>query len=981
MTTQPNFKQTCMLFRVGLTAFLLLFINGILLSQGVKGTVISGDLNEPVLGASVVIEGTSTGTITQEDGSFELSVSPGNYNLQFKFVGYSTLIIPIEVSGVTITDIGSVTLEPDLLGLDEVVVLGTRRSNRTVTESSVPIDIISAREVEATGFTQTVEVIQTLVPSFNTQKNSITDATDYIRPAQLRGLGPEHVLILVNGKRRHISSVVHDNEQARGSVNVDLNSIPPAAIERIEVLRDGAAAQYGSDAIAGVINIVLKKSTDFDVSVSYGQNMSKEQRGYNAGESLNGEHTDATLMSKGYYVNWVDTTYDKFHTDGQSYTAHLSKGFNVGKGSVHVSAQIWKQGKSSRNGIDPDYQYWGDSINGGLTYNPAAIASPVVDASPLEATIDRENWWFGKSEMTDISTFINAAYPTGKESQFYVFGGYSWREGCGPCFWRQPGSNNTVRTLKPDGYLPNVKPVIKDYSTAVGYEGVIGNWDFDLSQTIGYNNFNFKGTTLNVSLGNPGDQTARGRPDLEAKDFFDGGGTKFTQLSTNIDLSREIEANLASPLYFAIGGEFRHESYEIYAGEPAAWENGLQMVKDGPNAGAQPAIGTQCVQAFHRVDEVDATRSNVAIYADAEADLMKSLTFGIAGRFENYSDFGNTFTGKISGRLELTEGIAIRAAASTGFRAPALQQQYYSNRSLQAEPNGDLKQTGSFPVGNAVSEALGAKSLEPEKSTNISGGITVNYGNFSLSADAYHILLNDRIILSEKFKGADATRGAAYSALLDSIALNVIGGDDGQDYLGIQLVNYFTNALDTRTQGIDVVMRYVFKIKNTSSLRLTGAANFTQTRITNKDEISTPEKLKPYTDQELLGHTNRNNIEQAAPSTMFNFIVNYNIKNFNTYLKFKYFGKITAAERFAGDDPLNDQSYDGKLINDLEVSYAFMEGNLKASLGANNLFNIYPEKRYKSQSRWGILPYSGYVPYGFTGRYVYVRVQYHLKGK
>lgn len=855
--------------------------------------------------------------------------------------------------------------EEALSSEEEVLVLGSRRAGRDVINSAVPVDVISARDIERTGFTQTVELLQSLVPSFSTSKNSITDATDYVRPAQLRGLGPEHVLVLVNGKRRHISSVVHDNEQARGSVNVDLNSIPPSSIASIEVLRDGAAAQYGSDAIAGVININLKKSTKLEMGATFGSNFSSEDRGYSAGESLNGNNTDASLLTSGpggFALDWTNNPSKKDHRDGETAIYHIAKGFEVGaEGILHLSLQYWHQEGSSRNGVDPNFQYFGVDPDGNLTFDRAAIAATNADndpsndirIDPREIGFDRdENWWFGKSELTDVSSFVNFDLPIGDNKTFYTFGGVSRRKGRGPCFWREPASNNNVRSINPDGYLPNVKPVIKDTSLAVGLKGNFGEYNYDISQTFGHNDFNFKGSTLNVSLGN------------DSPTEFDGGGTKFRQLTTNIDITRSFDIGAASALNFAFGSEYRNEQYEIYEGQPEAYTNGGVPVLDGPNAGATATVGTQCVQSFHRVDNIKEGRNNVAFYIDAEVDWTENFTVGAAIRFEDYSDFGSTTTGKLSSRYALTENAGLRAAISTGFRAPALQQQFYSNRSLQSTPAGNLSQTGTFPVNTSIAQALGAQPLEAEESQSISLGYTYERDSFSLTVDAYQVTVDDRILLSEQFAGTGLPE------FLDSLTTN-------PDLQGIQRLNYFINGLDTTTQGLDVIAKYQPALDINGTVDLTLAFNRNDTEI---DRIAeTPSQLQPFTEQAILGHTNINNIEQAAPKTASHFTIDYQQDYFSVVWRTSYYGSIIAAERFAGDDPVNDQKYDGEFIHNAEFSISGDNG-LVFSLGANNLLDTYPDKRFKSQSRWGILPYSGYVPYGFTGRYIYGRINWSWDG-
>ena len=899
----------------------------------------------------------------------------------------------------------SVTFSPMVFAqageVEEVTVLGSRRAGIDVFETAVPIDVITSEQIERSGFNQTVELLQSLVPSFNSFKNSITDATDYIRPAQLRGLGPEHVLVLVNGKRRHTSAVVHDNEQAKGSVNVDLNSIPPAAIASIEILRDGAAAQYGSDAIAGVINIKLKKSTKLEMSVTYGMNFSTEKRGYLPNEGLLPGQTDACLFAgncnedsmgdpledangqaidpegrrKGSIVDWTDNRETKDHRDGETTIYSISKGFEIGDAFIHGSVQWWHQEPSSRSGVDPTLQYFArresQTTPGTLEFTDSATAflNAFNDADvtndyaldPREVSFNRdENWWFGKSELTDLSAFVNAEIPINESHTVYAFGGYSERDGRGPCFWRNPNSNNTVRAIHPDGYLPNVMPEITDRSLTVGSRGEIAGFDYDVSYTAGHNDFNFKGRTLNASLGT-------GSPT-----FFEGGGTKFDQSTLNIDLTREVDIGMTSPLNVAFGAEYRKEEYEIYAGQTEAFINGGVAVLDGPNAGDTTVVGTQCAQAFNTRDEIVADRDNSAFYVDLETDFSRA-TVGFAIRAEDYSDFGSTSDGKLAFRYALTDAIAFRAAASTGFRAPALQQQYYQNISLQSDsssPTG-LKQTGTLSTQNEAAQLLGAKQLEAEESTSISAGFTVKTENFSLTIDGYSIDVDDRILLSNQFSNPLDDNGNIKPGFQDLRAF-LQANTSLED---VTAVTYFINGLDTSTNGVDLVGKYSTGLQQ-GTLDLTLAANFTDTDV--ERVADTPAELTPFTDQKITGETLLNNVKNGAPEKMVNAIADFNNERFGLLWKSTYYGSILVAERFSADRPYYFQQYDGQWIHNAEASFKFDNG-VTWSFGSNNLFDKYPNKRHKSQSFLNRLPYSGYVPYGFMGRYIYMRLSYSSK--
>ena len=384
----------------------------------ISGKIIDSDSQEPVIGATVLVKETGEGTISDIEGNFSLTLLEGQ-SIKITFIGYKpyTSIISAGTSNL------SVLLQSDILGLGEVVVLGTRRRDRTVIESSVPIDVVTAKDIAASGFTQTIEILQYLIPSYNAPKPSISDGTDYVRPATLRGLSPDQVLLLVNGKRRHTSALVHVNGTVgRGAAGADLNAIPASAIERIEVLRDGAAAQYGSDAIAGVINLVLKKGTGFDISASYGANITTQDRGYAPGEGLAPGETDADFdaIADGYYVkDWYKTSEKINITDGGSLNLHLGKGFKIGEeGSIYLSGQVRLQNRSNRAGIDPRHNYFLKNPDG--TLSQSQDGTRTVDSR--EASFDRLNHWYGRSELKDFSFFANGDNKLNNGGSFYFFG-------------------------------------------------------------------------------------------------------------------------------------------------------------------------------------------------------------------------------------------------------------------------------------------------------------------------------------------------------------------------------------------------------------------------------------------------------------------------------------------------------------------------------------------------------------------------------
>lgn len=949
---------------------MLLFAGGLFAQKGTVSGVMADEGGQTIIGGTVRCVELGTGTISDINGNYSLQVPAGTYTFQFDYLGYGTEVRKITVeSGATNTV--NISLGEDAVGINEVVIMG-RRKDRLVVDSPVPIDVINAEEIQATGATQTVEVLQMLVPSYSAPKQAISDGSDHFRIATLRGLGPDQVLVLINGKRRHTNALVHVNGTVgRGSTGVDMNAIPAGSIERIEVLRDGAAAQYGSDAIAGVINVVLKKNTDLDIGINVGTHITTMERGYNADEGLfdgltNQDIRDANSSildpSTGDYItNWTEEVENVNITDGQRIDLSASKGFAIGDGGVvNVSLQYRKQTPTDRDGLDNRQQYFRDSL-GGL--------------NPDEATIDRSHHRWGDADFQDVSAFLNGEIPVGNVTA-YAFGGLSQRQGESGCYYRRSLDNRTVREMFPDGFLPLIAPTLTDFSGTVGVRGQMSGWNWDLSQVIGGNRFRLDmENTHNTSMGNLGQFTfpvdsLSGETPVQKTEMYDGT-LIFNQRITNLDVSRGIDvAAFASPLNFAVGAEFRSENYQMEKGEISSYYDGNEIsdgIQDGPNVGGGASAGCQCFPGWKTA--VDQSRSNVGVYADVEADITDAFTLGVAGRFENYSDFGATVTGKLAARYEIAEGFAVRGAASTGFRAPSLAQGNYT--AIQTTTFGtELVETGIFPFNAAdgVAAALGAKALEAEKSVNFSAGITYNTGRFALTIDGYNIAVNDRIILSEQFRGDDL---AVY--LLDQ---------------GIRAgaATYFTNALNTSTTGLDIIARYGVTINDNSRVRFILSGNFNRTKVANVTEnpdgsrfLPTPDEIAPYTDIPLFGEMQITRLEKGTPSNVFNLMIDYKVGDFSALLKNVRFGQITWAN-FNDLGNLVTQEYTPKIRTDLELSYKVMDG-LRVSIGANNLLDVYPDKARKDTAFGGIFQYAGTFPLGFNGRYVYARLNYKLAGK
>ena len=884
-------------------AFLFLLVavfTGVAQQKGtIRGVVKDARTGEALPGVNIQVKGTLLGTSTDTDGAYFLELAPGDYTLVFSFIGYKTVEKGVSVAaGQTVTV--NLEMEEDVLHLSEIVVVGTHRTDRTVVESPTPIDVLTVRELRQTGLAETNQILEMLLPSFNFPRPTITDGTDHVRPATLRGLSPDQTLVLVNGKRRHPSALVNVNGSiGRGSQAVDLNSIPSNAIERIEVLRDGASAQYGSDAIAGVINVILKSNAEKRLYASFGQ----------------------TKAGDGQVVQ-IDGDY----------------GVTFGTGGfVHVSGEFRRREPTNRAGLDPRRQYFyvkEDTLPDG---------SIIHEYDPRELSFNRKNHRYGDSKAIDYILFLNAGYPLSNTMSFYAFGGYNFRHGEAGGFYRRALDNRTVRAIYPDGFLPLIAPDITDISGTVGLKGNWGKWAWDFSNAFGRDAYRFNVIhSVNVSLGT-----------ASPTDFY--AGTLLSQQNTTtLDVVRGLDMGFATPVTLALGAEFRWENYQMQAGEEASWKDGGVPVLDGPNAGARTAVGSQVFPGFRPSDEKNESRTNVAAYASLEGNPVQPLMLSLAGRFENYSDFGTTINGKLATRLALTKSLALRASVSNGFRAPSLGQSFYSSTATVFIDNIPYE-IRTFPVNDPVARALGAKDLKPEKSLNYSAGLTLNpTSNFSLSVDAYYITIKDRIVLSENFIG---------SSIRDFL--------EQMGFPGVTGGRFFTNAVDTKTQGAELVARYALPRSRWGRLIFTFSGYLNKTKVTRVTE--TPPQLAGFKNV-LLGRSEKGRIEEGQPRDKFNLMVQYEWGNLSIMARAVRFGKFTFRHR---SDPKRDQTFSPKVLTDLDISYQ-IANRFQLAVGGNNIFDVYPDKAIPANSFHGIFPYTLLSPYGFNGAYYYTRFSLNL---
>ena len=861
------------------------------LTGTVAGTVTDAQTGQPLQGVSVALVGARLGATTRSDGSYEFTAPAGQYLIRARLMGYE-----MRADSITVTDGQTARhdfrLPQSVASLNAVVVTGTRQPDRTALDAPAPVDVFTSEQIRQSGRTETSQILELLAPSFNFPRATVTDGTDHIRPATLRGLNSDQVLVLINGKRRHNSALVNINGSVgRGSMAVDLNAIPPSAIDHIEILRDGAAAQYGSDAIAGVINIILKSDAPGELSGQVGQTA---------------------------------------RSDGRTSTVDANYSFALpSNGYISLAGEYRHRDSTNRSGPDSRQQY----LDG----------DPRNDVAQLNNRIDS---WVGDPKAEGGSGMFNLDIPLAGETQLYAFGGFSYEHGLAAGFFRRALDDRTIRALYPNGFLPLIESHIWDLSEATGVKGTLGGWNWDLGSVFGRNSFRYNvDHSANVSMG------------LDTPTRFYAGTMTFDQWTTTLDVQRGFDVGWAQPLSVAWGAELRRDHYGIEAGDPASWMDGGVAILDGPDSGSVGATGAQVFPGFRPGDEQDASRSNVGAYVDIAANPTDELLIDVAGRAEHYTDFGNTVTGKVAVHYEPVKGYAIRGSLSNGFRAPSLGQEYFSTTSTNfIAVNGvatpfDIR---TFPVTSPEAKALGAKPLEAEKSMNYGLGVALQpVSNLSFTADYYRIDIHDRIVLSGNFVGGDIQQ------LLDDAGFHGVSGG-----------RFFTNAIDTRTEGVDLVVQTGANMGDAGTLRFTGGYNHNYTHVTKIHD--TPPELAEH-QQVLFDRREVGLAEVAQPHDNLRLSADYEVKNVGVVLSESRYGSVTAIST----DPANDQTYGAKWITDLSLAYHFSNG-LTVTGGADNIFNVFPDQTIAANSSGGIFKYSGFSPFGYNGAFYYLRLSVGL---
>jgi iron complex outermembrane recepter protein len=1007
--------------------FILLGTLKTIAQNGIVNGVVKDTLGKAITNAAVTIESFDISKRTDDQGLFSFSLPVGRYLIIVRATGKITEKKLVSIKSDETTRLDFILKHaPDLEG---VLVLGSRSPRRVATETPVPVDILNIGDLgKSLPQANLSQILNYIVPSFTSNAQTVSDGTDHIDPAQLRGLGPDQVLVLVNGKRRHTSSLVNVNgTPGRGSVGTDLNAIPAFAIERVEILRDGAAAQYGSDAIAGVINIVMKKNNKLTASILGGANASAGANDHRGG------------------------------IDGTQVQVDLNYGIPVGKkkGVINLTAAINMREGTRRardyNGVglfDAYNAVENRALAGGVnlstlfsninnTPNAAQIISTIKQYAPQvsyftafqknkiqAATTIKDlqdtlrsfgdvtrnemayrglqpkdfNMRVGQSKLSGAQFFVNTELPINNRQTFYAFGGYGMRKGNAAGFYRRANQPRTLTEIYPNGFLPEITTTISDVSLAVGVRGkIFYTWDYDLSNTFGQNQLKYTiENTLNATQG------------IKTAQKFNAGKLAFLQNTTNLDLSHNYK--VLQGLNLALGGELRIENYGITAGDENSYEsfdiNGAPVTSATPVNllptdffGALRPGGAQVFPGFRPANALNKNRLSGAGYVDVELNATKAWLINAALRYENYSDFGSTFSYKLSTRFKLAEGFNFRGAVATGFRAPSLQQKYFNSKSTQFIRGVPLE-VGTFTNDSKAAQLLGIPNLKQEDSYSYSAGFTykVPKTDLTFTVDGYYIQIKNRVVLTGQFsRPAGVVTG-------DALLLR-----QAFDSAGANSATFFTNAINTASKGIDLIISNRFKFDE-FTLKTDVAATISSTKkegdIKGSDILKNTGNLNNYFDE-----LSRIYLESAVPGIKLSLMNTLSIKKMEVFLRHTFFGPVTEpnvadvdGDGFLETATVNGQviavehpKYEGKTITDFSIGYEIYK-RWRITIGANNIFDIYPDKNLKRQTP--VTPFTGgfFFPsaidlsnnnqlqysrnvsqFGFNGRFVFARISLAIK--
>ena len=958
--------------------------------EKISGTILDSETGDGLYGVSIVVQGSTNGSSTDASGNFSINAKIGD-KLEISFIGYQTKVV--SVNGAKINE----TLIYQGVTLSSFSVVGSRNIARAALETPNAVDKIDIQTLsQNTAKPNINRMLNVVAPSFNANVQNISDGTDHIDPASLRGLGPDQVLVLLNGKRRHTTSLVNVNGTfGRGNVGTDMNAIPAMAVKRIDILRDGAAAQYGSDAIAGVINVVLKSSVnEFSAYAGTGSHFSKEANegtGGNDGTSYNiGFNYGVPLGNKGGFVNFTGQfdERDYFNRmkefEGSIYALYNTRERSQTEFDNLYEGQLTEADKAvfstgylnSAANKDLTVEVDGNNITGQERHNEILLTNTTDrELSARNLTRSDFNMRVGQSAITNTGFFINMGAPTSEKTSFYANAGLNYRNGESAGFYRLPNQNRTVTSVYQNGFLPEIHSNIFDYSLTLGIKGKKNDWFFDLSNTFGGNNFQFQiENTHNASLENA------------TKTSYNSGGHYFNQNTLNADVSRNFK-DILEGFNFAFGGEVRLDNYGIFAGEEGSYANyglanSVDVQDDSGNvigtsvvpsltgsvstvfdqAGRSRPGGAQVFPGFKPSNEVNAFRNNLSIYTDLELDVTKDFLINGALRYEKFSDFGSTTNGKLATRYKIQDIVTLRASFATGFRAPSLHQQYFNSTST-VFISGIPVESGTFRNDSRAAELLGIPKLKEETSNSFSGGATFSLKNtgLSITLDGYTVEIKDRVVLTGNFK-AEKDNNGDYETLEDEELGRLLGAANAST------ARFFVNAIDTRTNGFDAVVSYK---KDLGSGTLNADLSGTISQTKQIGEVKASEKLKTKLST-YFDEVGRINLENAVPNTKFNLRLAYSTKTFSTALTNTYYGETTESS----NDIASQQVFSAKIVTDLSGSVKIMK-KYTFALGINNLLDIYPDELAPSNLNYssGRFRYTRRSPqFGIGGRYLFTRL-------
>lgn len=867
----------------------ILFLTTTALAQQTISGKVTDDKGNALAGVSVTVKGTSTGTTTDANGNYSIRVANNNATLVFSGVGMYK-----EVSA---ANAANVALESSSVELSGVEMVGTRNLKRSSTETPVPVDIIPVAKVtNQLGLVEINSILHYIAPSFNANRQSGSDGADHIDPATLRGMGPDQTLVLINGKRRHQISLVNIyGSRGRGNTGTDLNSIPAAAIDRIEILRDGASAQYGSDAIAGVVNIILKSSVnEFTATATAGTQMT----GYGS-----------TLKYDGQKVL-------ENQTDGFQYNANVNYGFALkDKGFFNIT---------------------GDVLNKNKTYRP--------NYEPIFPDNYRQK--FGDGSYMNYRAFYNSKINLGNNTEFYSFGGYNRRDGEAFAYTRYPESERNVLSIYPNGFNPLITSEITDKSISFGVRSKFCGWNADFNGTTGSNRFQYGvEETLNASL------------EGNSPTSFDAGGFQLSQSTLSANFTKGFDG-VGAGLNLALGSEVRYEQYQIFAGETASWKqyldgdgNPIVFAVNGPGDTTFRPGGSQGFPGYQPKDVVKASRKNFAAYADAEFDITKNILLAAAVRVENYSDFGWTDNYKLATKFKISNNFSLRGSWSTGFRAPSLPQIHFSSTFTNVQA-GQIFDQVIAPNTSLLANLAGIPQLKEETSNNFSVGFVAKIAKkFNLTVDAYSIKVKDRIVLTGQFYTDDDQIG------------NIL-----QD-LNVGAAQFFTNAVDTKTTGVDIIGTYSSSL-GLGKINATVAANLNRMKVLS---VNTTPQLAGK-EETYFGVRDRYFLLASAPDYKINLSVDYTINKFNVFARLTRFSGLKLID-FNFDETAPD-IYDARHTLDLTFGYKIND-KFDIAIGGANILDTYPSIQDPGLTETGGMWDA--VQMGHGGAFLFAKMAYRFK--